>query len=372
MSLESITDSLRDININRAEVEDPQYQPLLFHPPAGLEATNSSLSEIPTYLFRVASPKSSATTSSTWVRPPATRRNDNALSHEDIFTIRDPGDKKRKAALLNDHLWWQEPSDDPFVSWTSSLPFALQLIYYRHQSSRDGSPLREIRLYVVDTKKFPRGTFIRDVDLINAFVDVDPIPSGNGLKRLRRYRTWDLNFGEYLSQGALRIEGKCQMISGQSIFENNRLRRIQPNFTDIDVRVPEGNPRWAKEVCRLRRVIWRGNGGPLQVAAAVPHDRMQAVGEIADLFDHPAWRLPMAIYFAALVGSRQELATVTTTTTLLEALRPYYASSDIGLDRGDLKVKIVGFQSVPELEQTATIFQHIRKDYTLRKTLGFD
>ncbi|OJJ96470.1 hypothetical protein ASPACDRAFT_46638 [Aspergillus aculeatus ATCC 16872] len=361
MTVETIIESFQDFNINA------QFQPLCFNPPAALKATCSSLSKTPTYLFRVASAKTSAKTSSTWVRPKST------LPHrEDIFSNLNEGKKRdRIAALLNDHLWWKEPSNDPFVSWTSSLLFALQYIYFRRWSYRDGSPLDKINLYVIDTTEFPRGTFIRDLDLLNVFLENDPKPHGEGLARLKEFRDAELYFGEYLSQGALQIEGKCQVISAQSLCEGNRLRRIQPAFADIQL--PQQRPRWANEVLRLRGVLETRR----QTHPAVPHDCMQALREIVDLFEDPAWRLPMAAYFAALMGDLTETATASITTipvgvtaaALLEELRSYHESSDIGLDCDQLKTKVIAPAAMPELTQTEKIFRRVHKDYTLRKAL---
>ncbi|PYI17188.1 hypothetical protein BO99DRAFT_389234 [Aspergillus violaceofuscus CBS 115571] len=374
MTVDAIIESFQDFKINPTEPENTQFQPLCFNPPADLRATCSSLSETPTYLFRVASPKTSAQTSSTWVRPKST------LPHEeDIFTNLDEGNKRRRtAALLNDHLWWKEPLNDPFVSWTSSLLFALAYIYYRHWSDSDGSPLEKINLYVIDTTKFPRGTFIRDVDLLNVFIDSDPLPYSNGLARLKKWREGDLYFGEYLSQGALQIEGKCQVINAQSLFDSNRLRRIQPAFADIEV--PQQRPLWAKEVLHLRQVLETRGGQRMQIQPAVLRDGMHALREIADLFENPAWRLPMAVYFAALMGDRldENVATTPTTTAtptagsaaaLLEELRSFYRSSDIGLDCDQLKTKIIAPAAMPELIQTEKIYRLVHKDYTLRKAL---
>ncbi|PYH76209.1 hypothetical protein BO82DRAFT_426839 [Aspergillus uvarum CBS 121591] len=375
MTVEAIIESFQDFNINPSEPEDTQFQPLCFNPPADLRATCSSLSETPTYLFRVVSPKTCAKTSSTWVRPK------RVLPHEeDIFSNLDEDNKRRRiAALLNDHLWWKEPLNDPFVSWTSSLLFALAYIYYRHWSESDGSPLDQINLYVIDTTQFPRGTFIRDLDLLNVFIDSDPLPKGNGLARLKGWRDSNLYFGEYLSQGALQIKGKCQVINAQSIFAGNRLQRIQPDFADIKAK-PQQKPPWATEVRRLREVLETRSERRMQTQPAVLRDSMQALREIVNLFENPPWRLPMAVYFAALMGDRlgENAATTPTTTTptagsaaaLLEGLRSFYRSSDIGLDCDHLKTKIIAPAAMPELTQTEKIFRLVHKDYTLRKALG--
>ena len=62
-------------------------------------------------------------------------------------------DNQQVAGTLNRHLrWWGEPTDpDNLVSWTSSLLFAFQSIFYRHHHSRDRLSLDRIDLCIVDT-----------------------------------------------------------------------------------------------------------------------------------------------------------------------------------------------------------------------------
>src|ERR1700722_578744 len=131
--------------------------------------------------------------------------------------------------MLNKHLqWWGK---DNLVSWTSSLLFALQYIFYRHTDSRDGSSLDKIYLCIVDTVSFPKGIFLRGMDLINAYCLFDANLLGLKGLRTRKHRdfTGSFYFGEYLSQGALRIEGKCRIVSAQEIMDQ-RLSSLQPEF----------------------------------------------------------------------------------------------------------------------------------------------
>lgn len=140
--------------------------------------------------------------------------------------------------------WWQQ---DNFVSWTSSLLFAIQFIYYRHLSPRDRSCLAGIKLYIIDTTQFPRGTFICNLDLIDVFC-----VSENSLSDFRSMRNRpNYYFGEYLSQGSLKIENTCQVIPAYILFEQDRLRRIQPEFVEfahIRCHTVGGKPPWVKEV----------------------------------------------------------------------------------------------------------------------------
>lgn len=297
--MDLLTESMANTCLNDGPEELEQ---LLFRPQAGSGITKTVLDDIPRYLFRVASPHSDGNTNETWVRSDSSYRN-KASSMEDIFFNLDAEKRAKIAQILNLHLrWWpKHGAEDNFVSWTSSLLFAIQYIYYRHLSPKDGSSLPEIRLYVIDTTRFPRGTFIRDLDLINIFCESD-----ENLKDLQSLRNRpSYYFGEYLSQGALKIENKCQMIPAEILFEQNRLRRLQPHFAQLHRETRRAKPEWVKEVIRLRKTIWPDTGLPI-FSLAEMWDRLQAVEEIIQNIA-PGWRLPLAIYFAALIGSESNI-----------------------------------------------------------------
>jgi hypothetical protein len=69
----------------------------------------------------------------------------------------------------------------------------------------DSSAFEDISLCVVDTTLFPPGVFLRDLDLIRAFRAFDEQLDDFGNLRLIK-RGELLYFGEYISQGALKIE----------------------------------------------------------------------------------------------------------------------------------------------------------------------
>lgn len=115
-------------------------------------------------------------------------------------------------------------------------------------------------------------------------------------------------FGEYLSQGSLKIENKCQVIPANILFEQDRLRRIQPEFAEfahIRRDTVGGKPPWPREVNRLRNTLWPGTKLPI-----LPVNEMlsslQAVEEIMG-YVASGWRYPIAIYFAALIGSESSI-----------------------------------------------------------------
>jgi hypothetical protein len=296
--MDALTETMRTTCLSGGPGEPEQ---LLFNPQADSGLAEMALDDIPRYLFRVVSPRSDGETNATWVRSASASQNTDS-SLEDIFFNLNSGKRTTIARALNLHLrWWPKNGlEDNFVSWTSSLLFAIQYIYYRHLSSKDGSNVEEIKLYVIDTTLFPRGTFIRDLDLIEAFWKFDDHPEGKNLKNLRALRNDPrYYFGEYISQGSLKIAYKHRTISGKSLFDRDLLQRLQPEFSNIQS-TPSKKPDWVKEVLRLRGDIWTVTKETLSSAKML--DRLKAVGEIVSNFQ-PGWGFPLAIYFAALIGS---------------------------------------------------------------------
>ncbi|OOQ89241.1 hypothetical protein PEBR_16992 [Penicillium brasilianum] len=206
----NVTESMRKINMHDV-LEEPEQLVFSPHPDDGV--AEKIMDNVPRYLFRVATPKSDGMTNEIWVRSDAALK-DRTASMEDIFYNLNTKKRTEVAKILNLHLRWGKKKNllDNFVSWTSSLLFAIQYIYYRHYT--DDTPIEEIKLFVVDTTMFPRGTFMRDLDLIDIFYDYN--------KRLRSFRSLRKGgtyyFGEYLSQGSLKLENKCQLISADLIF----------------------------------------------------------------------------------------------------------------------------------------------------------
>jgi len=298
--MENLTEAVKNAHLSPPPGESEQ---LLFRPQADSGLAQRALDKIPRYLFRVVSPHSDGTTDETWVRSESAYQNWGS-SREDIFLNLNSEKRTTIAQTLNLHLRWWAKDDlkDNFVSWTSSLLFAIQYIYYRHLSPEDGSGLGQIKLYVIDTTKFPEGTFLCDLDLIDTFWESDDHPANKNLENLRYLRNeTKYYFGEYLSQGSLKIEGKCEIISAQSLFESDRLGRLQPHFREIhDLPFNNGRPIWVQEVIRLRETIWPSINPQISSSAEIG-DRLEAVKEIVQYLE-PSWRFPLAIYFTSLIG----------------------------------------------------------------------
>jgi len=164
MALRDLADELETLSL-----AEPEY--LLFNPTGDRSWLREKFGDIPRYLFRVFTPKSDGSTDRFWVKSKDARY-ERANHRVDILS-RDQN--QQVASMINRHLrWWGKDGDeDNLVSWTSSLLFALQYIFYRHTHPKDGSGLDRIYLCVIDTNSFPEGVFLRDMDLIHAYRSFD-------------------------------------------------------------------------------------------------------------------------------------------------------------------------------------------------------
>lgn len=208
----------------------------------------------------------------------------------DIFA-RD--DEREVADMLNRHLRWWKGDKDNLVSWTSSLLFALVYIFHLHANMMDGSAFEDISLCVVDTALFPSGVFLQDLDLIRAFRTFDEqLDNFANLRLVKRGGVF--YFGEYLSQGALKIEGKCQIVSAQAMIDQG-LYDLQPKFREFAAWPKARPPPWANPVLELREEFYQGPGDAWEVS---PEEHMAAM-KIADLFGGH-WALPVAANAFAL------------------------------------------------------------------------
>jgi hypothetical protein len=390
-NVERLTETLRNIGLSVAP-EDSEH--LLFRPQADSGLASTAFDHIPRYLFRVASPKSAGTTNETWVRSESASQSGNSYT-DDIFFDLNIEKRTTIARTLNLHLrWW--PKDglrNNFVSWTSSLLFAIQYIYYRHLSREDGSSLEKIKLYVIDTKRFPKGIFLRDLDLIDAFWEFDNHRTRANLENLRYIRNESENyFGEYLPQGSLKIVGKCEIISGQSLFKDDRLRRLQPHFREFhDIPVRNGKPIWVKEVIRLREAVWRATDEGI-VSSAEMSDRLEALKEIVQKLN-PSWRYSLAIYFASLGSSD---SSTEEGNTAMEITLSYFQSTfpdgeltntstlrkDMDMTKGaknlqgqqvwrSSNAEIIAPETMPELKEVKRLAYGIYRYCTLKRALGW-
>ncbi len=280
-----LTEGLQALSLR----EQPEY--LLFNPTGDKTWLKERFNHIPRYLFRVSTPKSQGTTDRFWVKSKDAKCG-SVYSEVDILAH---GDNQQVAGMLNRHLRWEgEPEDtENLVSWTSSLLFACQYICYRRNHWKDRSSLDEIDLCIIDTTTLPKGVFLRDMDLIRAYQCFDLDLRKFEDLRNKRHRDFagSYYFGEYLSQGALRIEGKCQIVSAQALLDQG-LFVLRPDF---EKSLETQKSELANEVVRLREVFY-DNEADRQTATK---KELQAMIDIAQLFGSP-WRLPIAANMIAL------------------------------------------------------------------------
>lgn len=218
----------------------------------------------------------------------------------DIFQRRDA---RKVAKGLNEHVrWWTCTSGkNNLVSWTPSLLFAI--IYAIHRVNELGRDPRQISLCVVDTHKLellgcPPETFVKDLDLFKAFKDKlenqEEVTerhelkdgetwertwkwSAGGLPNMITFRRQSANhaggfkdaeyfqadngnyFGEYLSQGRLKIEGASIIIPFGTIMNDSKSWYCLHPFFEA---LKEKNPARLEEKYELLKTYMERSGGP--------------------------------------------------------------------------------------------------------------
>ncbi|KAK4124713.1 hypothetical protein N657DRAFT_330558 [Parathielavia appendiculata] len=276
----------------RVNVLEEVRDALLFSPSPAQRSVSKSFNDIPTYLFRVHGPSTVGTTTTRQVSSPAC---DHGLNKKDLFQLQ-PWEAAR---CLEDHFWWNKRHDEKgdcnFMSWSSSLLFVLQYGLYRQSKDRrEGRDtcLSQVYLLVLDTRKFPKGTFIKDLDAIEAFHGYD-----KNLARMKAMRTEykdkdnsDVYFyyGEYLSQGRLDVSGRCRQTSMQQLIDAG-LFNLCPELAD-----PTRRDQWAKPVNTIREKIVHG------LALAANKEEVRTAITVAQACFGSLWALPLAVMFLSL------------------------------------------------------------------------
>lgn len=181
------------------------------------------------------------------VIPPACLHRDAGTT--DIFSM----NPKEAASHLNDHFRWY-PSHEShcnFMSWTSSLLFAIQYGLYRHRGARVHVPLSDIRLLVIDTSCFPKGTFIKDLEIMRYFAEYSDPQTSRNLAAFTELRLGKKGyyFGEYLTQGELDISGACAEATMQNIMDHGLLELLEELGDRLKWK------KWAQIVVDLRETF---------------------------------------------------------------------------------------------------------------------
>ncbi|KAK0631027.1 hypothetical protein B0T17DRAFT_529916 [Bombardia bombarda] len=285
-----ILSSLALIPTQQTQPPPPEPDCLAFNPPRDKAWLRDTFDRIPRYLFRVSTPTSDGTTDDVWARSRVTKHSRRRAYTRDLMSM----DESTAANMLNLHLRWKHDPEDNLVSWSSSLMFAIQYIIYRHKTDRPNPALSDLQLYIIDTSKFEKGVFLRDIDLIDAFSAFDDGLDSFGDLRRRKHASHagSFYFGEYLSQDSLRIEGRCKAVSADKIV-NSGLYSLRPEF---QASMAGASSSWANEVIRLREVFFANQGNNRVPATA---QQLKEAVRIADEFG-TAWRIPVAAHLLAL------------------------------------------------------------------------
>ncbi|GAQ07460.1 hypothetical protein ALT_4781 [Aspergillus lentulus] len=234
----------------------------------------------PRYLFRVHAPLSAGESSAYAVRSPAALYDlDEQLN--DLFAMA----PFEAADSLLYHLEWKCDDSCNLMSWTTSLLFALQYGLHRHRTDKDNPEFDDIFLLMIDTRDFPERTFIKDLEAVNALNTLE----------MRQMRHWDKYltrrntgyFGEYLSQGALRIHGRCVEVSFQTLINLGLFELFPPLAVEAEWE------KWARRVTDLRQPFYKG-----EISSSTANEVRTAVRIARDSFGG-RWTFPVAAMLLA-------------------------------------------------------------------------
>ena len=176
-------------------------------------------------------------------------------------------------ANLRKHLAWTKFSNSEFISWTSSLLWALQFAVRKTRSSTE----HELRVCVLDTSRFNTSTFFPAPRLIQEF---DLSASSDVV---HEYHTTT-----YLAHGSLNVRN-CSSTMSLACLRDNGLFDLMPALDD-----ESSKQRLFSRVQDLRQTI---------VSATIPLSpaMCQDAFQVASSFD-PEWWMPMMLAFLALRG----------------------------------------------------------------------
>ncbi|EJT74644.1 hypothetical protein GGTG_08484 [Gaeumannomyces tritici R3-111a-1] len=300
-SIDDLVQNIQSLTVSTEAELRPDYLP--FRPN---DTTQNSilkgLSDVPPFLFRVLTPHLAAKLDNTnsWAlsldasldhRPDAPTH-----SQQDFLSL----DCEEAATSLYEQLNWKVHNRERWnlVSWTSSLLFALRYMFYLAKDpDHDEMPApADIRLCIVRTDGLPPGVFVRDMYLIDHYARHhrelrDDLQNWRGVDRRGGGR---LYFGEYLSQGALRIGGRSTVVSAQDMVDRGLLD-LMPELDENRDR--EGKLRWARWVLD-RRTCWLSTINGLLPPNLGPDEEKNIVRNIASLF--PGFELPIAAHLLSL------------------------------------------------------------------------
>lgn len=112
-----------------------------------------------------------------------------------------------------------------------SIAYSLScVIYHLRANERDGSTFEPIHMSIIDTSTFPDSVFLRDLDLVRCYRAYDQShnnSSDSERLRLKKQESFSghFYFGEYLSQGALKIAHNDQFARSNGMKVRKQLQK---------------------------------------------------------------------------------------------------------------------------------------------------
>ena len=171
--------------------------PTLFYPPTS-RLPQRHFGDVPRYLFRAFDQASSGQSDENVV---ASMESISATSwHSKVDLL--SRTKEEATKMLHRHLTkscFGGEGDDNLMSWSSSLLFVIQYAIWRCHHRHCGQD--EVKICTVDTTKFPRGQFARDMTLLRAYRQTSGLDEE--MRKFFDFRLKNAYYdnGEYLSQG---------------------------------------------------------------------------------------------------------------------------------------------------------------------------
>ena len=177
------------------------------------------------------------------------------------------------------------------MSWTSSLLFALQHGLRRYNTDDDKPELSQISLLILDTRGFPIGTFVKDMEIMEVFAPYTDFNQTKNLDDFLQFRKSDRGyyFGQYLTQGNTNVKGRCVVTNMQRLIDAG-LFKLKPELGDKN-RWSE----WANRVVCLRESFKASHDTP-----TANHTEVRKAITIAGACFGNDWDIPVAIMLLAL------------------------------------------------------------------------
>ncbi|KAG9257184.1 uncharacterized protein F5Z01DRAFT_647920 [Emericellopsis atlantica] len=216
--------------------------PTLFYPAAG----QCRLADVPRYLFRAFDDASLGRSNKNVVASMESISTESLGSKRDLLSR----PRERATRMLHKHLTnscFGGEDTDNLMSWSSSLLFVLQYaIWRRRHFNSDPS---DVKICMVDTRKFPHGQFARDKSLLREYSKAPKLDEE--IKGFFDFRLGkpDYDNGEYISQGILHHTGRSSVVSLAQLTGAG-LHDLYPEFANL-----EAMKLWTNRVKELRS-IW--------------------------------------------------------------------------------------------------------------------